>query len=45
MPARAMPLESDYLEIGVQGWQSASLFEASGALTLVHENREESIIF
>jgi hypothetical protein len=44
-PTRVMPVEADYLEIRVKDWQSTALFAVSGALALVHENREESIIF
>jgi hypothetical protein len=38
-------LESVYPEIGIDGWESALLSEASGAFSLILENRRERIIF
>ena len=34
-------LKLDYPEIGWHDWKSTSLFEVSGALVTVHENRSE----
>jgi hypothetical protein len=44
-PTRVMPVESDYLEIRVEDWESTALSAVSGAPALVLENREERIIF
>ncbi len=40
-----MTLESDYLEKGLDDWDSTLISEVSGALLTVRENRRERIIF
>ena len=37
-------LESDWLEKGLEGWQSTALLAVSGALRSVREKRRERII-
>ena len=42
---KGISLESVYPEIGINGWESALISEASGAFSLVLENRRERTIF
>jgi len=45
IPQHKITLESVRPEIGLEGWESASVLEASGAFSSILENLRESMIF